>query len=200
MGTQNNLRPDTGDVLLTRGRSLLNKLTCKITGPAGHQATFYSPTFIVEASLQTGRVGKVRWEDTQQELEESKAEWIIFHWSKVPVCRWKIQLDLMEAVEFERYSALELPLQVIDTVINRWIRRRPLQGYDAYVFRRLGGLWDNGIICSQTSNRALINSALIPKSSGLEYGSPSDTYRYLKNCHDVVVLESSKGWYDFDGT
>lgn len=200
MVTQNNLRPDTGDVLLTRGCSLLNKLTCKITGPAGHQATFYNYNSIVEASVQTGRVVQVRWDEALEDLQESGAEWIIFHWVTSPVCRSSIQLDLLEAVEFERYSLMELPLQLIDTVINRWIRRRPLQGYDAYVFRRLGGLWDNGIICSKTGNRALIKNGMIPKSSGLEYGSPSDTYRYLKSCKDVVVLDKSKGWHDFDGT
>ena len=197
--------PDTGDVLLTRGRSLMNKLTCKITGPAGHQATFYDSKTIVEANMTTGRVVKTGLDDAMLVYDEKGTEWIIYRPRQVnrrmmgAILRTKIQLDLDEAVEFEKYSALELPLQIIDTVINRWILRRPRQGYDAYIFRRLGRLWDNGIICSKTSNRALIKNGLIPISSGLEYGSPSDTYRYLKQSRHAIVLAFSKGWYDFNG-
>ena len=79
------------------------------------------------------------------------------------------------------------------------MRRRPLQGYDAAVFRRLGDIWENGVICSKTSNRALIKNGLIPLGSGLEYGSPSDTCRYLKNDLTVSVLGYSRGWFNAHG-
>ena len=202
METQTILQPDTGDILLTRGNSEFAKLTCKLTGPASHQATFYDIGYIVEASIQSGRVQKREANAVFADLARDHYEWIIYHWVKptlTPGLRAMIQCDLVEAVEFERYSSIELPLQVLDVVWNRFIRRRPLQGYDAAVFRRLGDIWENGVICSKTSNRALIKNGFIPKSSGLEYGSPSDTYRYLKNDLTVKVLRHSEGWFNVNG-
>lgn len=107
----------------------------------------------------------------------------------------------MEATEFERYSYIELPLQLMDCVLNRYILRRPLQGLDELVFRKMGNIWENGVICGKTSNRALIKNFFIPTDFGLQYGSPSDTYRYLKDRvnKDVIILDYSKGWFDFNG-
>lgn len=196
--------PVTGDVLFTRGNSFFNRVTCKLTGPASHQATFYDSEHIVEASAQSGRIEKVECNQVFEELNKRKAEWVIIHWVQPPLTpslKIKLQCDLMETVEFERYSYLELPLQVVDAVLNRYILRRPLQGFDARVFRKLGDVWDNGVICSKTSNHALIKNGYMPKSTGLEYGSPSDTYRHLKSRlnKDVIVLDYSKGWFDFSG-
>ena len=74
------------------------------------------------------------------------------------------------------------------------------------VFRKLGDIWNNGVICSKTSNRALINCGLIPVGSGLEYGSPSDTYRYLlslirieSTSSAVVIVDHSDGWFKQNG-
>lgn len=199
------LKPDTGDVLFTRGHSFFNRLTCRLTGPAAHQATFYDVGHIVEASKATGRVVKREANSVFADLNRDHAEWIIFHWITPsvmsPCLRARLQCDMLEATEFERYSTIELPLQVIDAAWNRVVRRRPLQGYDAAVFRKLGDIWVNGVICSKTSNRALINSGFILKDTGLEYGSPSDTYRYLlkRQCKDVCILDFSKGWFKPDG-
>ena len=196
--------PDTGDVLFTRGPSFFNRLTCKLTGPASHQATFFDSGHIVEASAQSGKIEKVECNQVFEDLAKRKAEWIIFHWlhpEMTPALRSMIQCDLLEAAEFERYSYIELPLQVMDTVVNRVILRRPRQGLDVRVFRKLGNIWSNGVICSKTSNMALIKNGLIPDSSQLEYGSPSDTYRYLNGATfwSATVLDFSKGWYDFKG-
>jgi hypothetical protein len=136
------------------------------------------------------------------DLERDRSEWIVFHWMNPPMTpclRAMLQCDLLEATQFERYESIELTLQVLDAVWNRMIRRRALQGYDAAVFRRLGDIWENGVICSRTSNRALINCGLIGLHTDLEYGSPSDTYRYLKTCEDAQVLDHSKGWFKADG-
>jgi hypothetical protein len=192
--------PDTGDVLFTRGNSFFNRLTCKLTGPAAHQATFYDSDYLVEASAQSGRIEKVECNQVFDELNKRQAEWIIFHWVNPrfnTMSRAMLQCDLLEATAFERYSYIELPLQVLDTVVNQYILRRPRQGIDARVFRKMGDIWENGVICSKTSNNALIKNGFISKSSNLEYGSPSDTYRYLKhriNC-EVIILDYSKGWF-----
>lgn len=196
--------PDTGDVLFTRGNSFFNRLTCKLTGPAAHQATFYDSGYVVEASAQSGRIEKVECNQVFDDLNKRQAEWIIFHWVNPrlnTMSRAMLQCDLLEATAFERYSYIELPLQVLDTVVNQYIFRRPRQGIDARVFRKMGDIWENGVICSKTSNNALIKNGFIPKSSNLEYGSPSDTYRYLKQRinSDVIVLDYSKGWFDFSG-
>ena len=197
--------PNTGDVLFTRGTSFLNRFTCKLTGPASHQAIFYDSGHIVEASAQTGRIERVECNLVFSELAERKAEWIVFHWERPPInecLKAMIQCDLLEASQFERYSYIELPLQVMDSVINRYILRRPLQGLDTRVFRKLGDIWENGVICSKTNNNVLIKNGFIPKSTDLEYGSPSDTYRYLKSRlkSHVMILNYSKGWFDFSGT
>jgi hypothetical protein len=196
--------PITGDVLFTRGPSFFNRLTCKLTGPASHQAIFYDQGYIVEASAQTGRIERVECNQVFSELAERKAEWIVFHWVRPPMnecLKAMVQCDLLEAAHFERYSYIELPLQVMDCVINRYVLRRPLQGLDTRVFRKLGDIWENGVICSKTSNNALIKNGFIQKSTELEYGSPSDTYRYLKSRvnTDVMILDYSKGWFDFSG-
>jgi hypothetical protein len=201
--------PDTGDVLFTRGPSFFNRLTCKLTGPAAHQATFYDSGHIVEASAQSGMIEKVECNQTFEDLNKRKAEWIIFHWNRpemTPALRSRVQCDLLEATAFERYSYIELPLLAMDTILNRYIMRRPLQGLDAQVFRKLGNIWDNGVICSKTSNQALIKNGFIPDCSRLEYGSPSDTYRYLKSIVKITggqkiasILDYSKGWFNFNG-
>jgi hypothetical protein len=193
--------PDTGDLLFTRGNSLFNRISCRLTGPASHQATFYDDGNIVEADKSRNRVVKRSANAVFADLYRDHKEWIMFHWLTplTPAVRAKIQCDLLEATEFERYSSIELPLQLADVLWNRHIRRRPLQGYDAVVFRKIGDIWTEGVICSKTSNRALIRNGLIPEASGLEYGSPSDTYRFAKTCPTAVVLRFSEGWYKADG-
>jgi hypothetical protein len=190
---------ETGDVLFTRGTSWLNRLSCWATGPASHQATVYDPRHIVDATIKKG-VKQSSLQSFFDAAKEEKTEWIIFHWLKDfnNHERIKMQLDMQEAMTFEEYSILELPLQFIDSIINKF-RRKPRQGYDAYVFRRLGGIWQNGVICSKTSNRVLIRAGLIPQESGLEYASPADTYRYLMRSMDCVVLQNSPGWFDYPG-
>lgn len=201
------VRPDTGDVLFTRSRAWVSRVTCWFTGPASHQATAYDGRYLVEAQAETGRIAKVAWTDKFGSMAADGTEWIIFHWTVPPVTprlRCMVQCDLIEAIDFERYSYLELPLQGLDSLINRVFRRRPRQGYDAYVFRRIGSIWENGVICSKTSNRALIKNGFVPASSGLEYGNPSDTYRWLKaaaarSSADVSVLGKSSGWFNANG-
>jgi len=195
------MRADTGDVLFTRGTSIFNRLSCWVTGPAAHQATVYDPHSIVEADIDSRKIVKRSLKEKLDKARAAGSEWIIFHWltDMDKAARINMQLDMQEAMTFEKYSLFELPLQVVDSFVN-WMRGKPRQGYDAYVFRRLGGLWDNGVICSKTSNRVLIRAGLVPKSSGLEYASPSDTYRYLMRCEDCVVLECSPGWFDYPGS
>lgn len=194
------MRAETGDVLFTRGTSWFNRVSCWATGPASHQATVYDSYNIVEADIRSRKIVKHSLADALEKAKETGSEWIIFHWLKdfSAIDRVNMQLDMQEAMTFERYSFFELPLQMVDSMVNK-LRGKPRQGYDAYVFRRLGGLWDNGVICSKTSNRVLIRADLVPKSSGLEYASPGDTYRYLMRCENCVVLECSPGWFDYPG-
>lgn len=195
--------PDTGDVLFTRASGLASRVTCWFTGMASHQATFFDSTAIVEAKIETGRIEKVPWASRCSAMEIAHTEWIIFHWVFPPLSHWRraaVQRDLDESVRFEKYSALELPLQGLDVLLNRWALRRPRQGLDAAVFRRMGDLWKNGVICSKTSNRSLIRNGFISGDSGLEYGSPSDTYRYLSHQAlqinaTVKVAAHTPGWF-----
>lgn len=192
---------DTGDVLFTRGKSLLNNVTCRLTGPAAHQATVYDSCSLVEASAQSGRIEKVDAGQAFRDLNSKGSDWVIFRrygLSMMPMLRAQIQLDLLEATEFERYSYIELPLQALDVVLNHYILRRPLKGLDACVFRKLGNIWGDGVICSKTSNRALIKNGLIPVSSGLEYGSPSDTYNWMMlHKSPWSVQEYSQNWFSW---
>lgn len=196
-------RTDTGDTLFTRGQGLFSRLTVALTGPAAHQAIYYDPEHIVEASKRSGKIVQRKATSVFSELEKTGSEWIVFHWVNPPVInpflRAMIQCDLKEAMEFDRYSTIELPLQAMDVLWNRLIRKQPLQGYDAAVFRKLGDIWQNGVICSKTGNRPLIKARMIPTESGLEYASPSDTYRYFRASRDVVILAHSKGWFKAHG-
>lgn len=193
------MMPKTGDVLLTRGHSALNAITCWATGPAAHQETFFDSRTTVGAIKGKGIV-QTRFDEFVKAAQIEQREWIVFHWpeqfSNGQV--WRMKYDMLEAMEFQRYSTLELPLQFIDALWAKLLRK-PRQGLDAIVFRRLGRIWDNGVICSKTSNRVLIKAGLIPVESGLEYGSPSDTYRWLMRCERCVVLQCSPRWFDYPG-
>jgi hypothetical protein len=104
-----------------------------------------------------------------------------------------IRCDLHESTKWARYSWLELPLQALDGLVNRIVMRRRRRGWDVYVFRRLGDVWSRGVICSKTSNRALIRSCLLPYI--LEYGSPGDTYRWMRShTESWTVLGKSAHW------
>lgn len=199
--------PETGDVLFTRGPGWASRVTVRWTGPASHQATAYNGVYLMEANAVSGRIEKVPWQVKFDRMAKASVEWILFHWLLPPMnprLRCMIQCDLLEAMDFERYSHLELSLQGLDSLVNRVIRRRPRQGYDAIVFRRLGSIWGNGVICSKTSNRALIKGGFIPRDSGLEYGSPADTYRWIKTELGkpepvVEILGNSPGWFQAHG-
>ena len=195
--------PDTADVLFTRSPGWMSRITCAVTGMASHQATFYDGANLVEANIDSGRIERVSWFAKLSGMQASNTEWISFRWIRptlTPDVRRAVQLDLDEAMTFERYSKLELPLQALDSLLNRTILRRPRQGLDAAVFRRLGDIWQRGVICSKTSNRALTRNGFIPVDSGLEYGNPSDTYRWL--CHQTLqiyprvrVCDHSAKWF-----
>jgi hypothetical protein len=190
----------TGDVLFTRGTSFFNRATCYLTGPAAHQATCYDSDFIEEADADQDRIVKRLLNPILDNAKKTGREWILFHWVEAPSPE---KIDLMrkamdEAELFERYSYIELPLQILDSVIAR-LRGKPRFGLDTVIFRRLGNIWKDGVICSKTSNNVLIKGGLIPEDSGLQYASPSDTYRYLIRCDQCVVLECSEGWFNYPG-
>ncbi len=201
--TLQEIAPDTADVLLTRSASWISAVTCWVTGMASHQATSYDAANLVEANADDGHIDKVAWADKLAAMDADKTEWILFRWIRpvlTDVLRSAVQRDLDETVQFEKYSYLELPLQAADALLNRCILRRPRQGLDSVVFRRLDTIWSKGVICSETSNRALIKNGFIPGDSGLVYGSPSDTYRWL--CHQTLqifppvrVAAHSDGWF-----
>jgi hypothetical protein len=90
-----------------------------------------------------------------------------------------------------RYSWLELPLQLFDGMIAK-VRRRPRKGYDAVVFRRLGGIWKRGVICSKTGNWPLVKEALMP--ARLEYASPDDTWDWTVRSQEWRIAEHSPCW------
>lgn len=194
---------DTADVLFTRSAGWMSEITCRLTGMASHQATSYDATWLVEASIDSGRIEKVLWSEKWGSMQAHGTEWSLFRWLKPTMSRcerYTIQRSLDESIQFERYSKTELILQGADSLLNNVILGRPRQGYDAFVFRKLGDIWKNGVICSKTSNRALIAGDCIPKSSGLEYGSPGDTYRWITHqailpARCIALLAHSPGWF-----
>ena len=172
-------RPDTSDVLFVREPSLLGRVTDWFERePASHQATGYDQSFLVEALPYPHQVSQTPWPMKFKQMADDNAEWILFRFTP----------PIGEITRAQVKTAL-------DEFINHHLLRRGRRGYDVYVFRRLGNLWKNGVICSKTSNRALIKAGLLPKSE-TEFASPGDTYRFLLQSDRAQILGHSTGWFN----
>jgi hypothetical protein len=104
----------------------------------------------------------------------------------------KGQATLAEMIGW-KYSLLELPLQLMDGILHK-LWRRPRTGWDAYVFRKLSGIWKRGVICSQTTCR--VDIAVGWKPGHLKYASPDDALDYELLSPDWDVTDHSDGFFD----
>ena len=172
----------TGDILLTHCEStFLGRLTLRLSGgPCTHQALAYDSSTIVEAGRA---IGKLQWVELGNWIAAGAAdkpatEWAIYR-RRMPFTSEQIALIqkcLDEELTWNRYSVAELVLQASDDVLARLLNR-PRLGLDVVVFRRLGNVWKNGVICSKAANWPLIKVGALPEYE--QYAAPSDTWAYI---------------------
>jgi len=178
------LQPDlqTGDIILTHcTSSWLGRLTLRLSGgPCTHEALVYDPNTIVQAMRAIGKLEKVSFTQfvADQLKDRPATEWAVYR-PKAPLTAYQvltIKACLDEELQWDRYSVTELFLQAADDLLARLLRR-PRIGLDVLVFRRLGDVWPNGVICSKAANRPDIKAGLLPEI--MQYGSPNDTWAFI---------------------
>lgn len=189
----------TGDIILTHCTSnWFSRLSVRICPPATHEAVVRDSATIVGFLMSDlkGQLHKLTLAEFAADNADDvpPTEWVIYR-RRTPLSAWQIetiQTALDEELSWARYSYAELALQAADGILAKLLRR-PRVGLDVLVFRRLGKLWDHGVICSKSANRPLIKVGLLPDL--LEYASPSDTFDYVqKNIDKWMIVGNSKGW------
>ena len=147
---------------------------------ATHIASFRTSKMLVHARKRRGVVAEA-WQDYKTLLDGMGAQYAIAERVVQPtlsqeavMCYW---LDRMVKKQW-KYSNLELPLQAIDGLISKLVSKDKM-GLDVILFRKLGDLWQEGVICSKTTNLVEIKAGLLPYK--YEYGTPDDTWDYTVN-------------------
>lgn len=192
--------PVLGDDLFTRAPGLLWSLIAWFTKArresitlATHQGKFLSATKTVEARRPA--VGIWDWPSRQMAMEMQGAEWCIltYYRQNSPAEQTVYERTLQESVGWG-YSELEMPLQALDGLKAK-LWRQPRTGMDAVLFRRLGDIWERGVICSTTANRPDVRLGRLPQ--WLAYGAPDDTWDYKINHSGQrwKVKACSCGWF-----
>lgn len=199
----NTSRPSTQDRSgangYSRGPGIFSLLTAWVTRArregktlATHQFKFRTPETIVHATRRG--VIEQPWAEYQTWMIDHGYEYAITERVQPPT------IDEVQVVQSElslmigwKFSSLELLLQAIDGLTSKLLSRDKM-GLDVVVFRRLGDLWEQGVICSKTGNR--VDIKLLWKPPILEYGSPDDSWDYDASCGSgwAVVFHTPK-WY-----
>lgn len=193
-----NFLPDIGDDLFARSSSVFShmiawatKARWEPTTLATHQGKFGSPWYLVHAEPFHG-VYQIEWTALQERYEKRGIEWCILSPPNPPTDseREKIRESLYAMLGW-RYSYLELPLQLLDGLIAK-VSRRPHIGIDSVVFRKLGDLWERGVVCSKTANRVDVRLGWLPNEYA--HGSPDDAFDW-KMANGWKVKEFTEGWF-----
>ena len=185
------------DCIHVRSLSRLSRITAWMTRgrsesptQSTHQATAQSCTEIVHAIIGKGVI-KQDWQPSLAQIISEGCEYCItrpIHATNIQMATVILALGEMEGWKYSRAS---LVLQAIDGLIAK-IRHRPKVGMDAVILREWQGTWKQGVICSETGNRAYIKADLLPE--WLKYGSPDDTWDYQMGSMDWKIIESSNGF------
>lgn len=158
---------------------------------ATHQGKFIDENRIVHALGKEGVVIQP-WETYKEHCKYIGKELCVlappFELSHAQLVTGRLALDEMIGW---KYSNAELWLQLLDGLIAK-IRRKNRIGIDAIIFRRLGDLWKEGVICSKTANRPDIAMHLIPEE--YQYASPDDSYDYKIN-NGWKIVWASDNWH-----
>lgn len=171
---------------------------------ASHQAGFITQANGFEARVKLGVVA-FTWDRKKKSiLHEHQGEYCVLS-PKVPLTDTEMFKfnEYVNQVFTWKYSVLELPLQLADLFLSWITLRRKSFGLSTkafrfmskhpVVFRKLGDLWKEGVICSKTANWPLIKVGKLPKI--LEYASPDETYRYCLESKDWNIEETSENWF-----
>jgi len=199
----NSQKPTTGDPFFTRGPKLFHKGIAWMTKGrrekktlATHQGSFDTARTIVEADWKEGVITQ-DWGNYQRWMEDRAYEWCIMT-RTIPLTKTEKQLFRKFCQEMIgwKYSKWEIGLQALDGIIAK-IRKKPKTGIDAMIFRKLGGFWREGVICSGTSNRPLTKLGMIPDE--LIYGAPDDTWDYMLRSEEWKIRDCTENWDNLKG-
>jgi hypothetical protein len=154
-------------------------------------AMMRTPTLLFEARSGYD-ITTTDWEVRKEQILKKGGQYMIFRRVNAPT------YDDAHIIEEEctkmknwKYSLWELPLQAADAIFCKLTGNKK-QGWDAIVFRKLGDLWDKGVICSQTANRIYILLNWVPLEA--KYASPEETRRWMAQSSEWVIAETSSGW------
>lgn len=142
----------TGSILFVRRKSRLSRLIAWFTRGHGEEPTlathvdlFLMPGIICGINGDKRRPYVRPWENLRDELDREKAEWAIMNprliWTEGQERRLRGLVRRLR--EEARYSYAELILQAVDGILARLLRKRQV-----VLARKLGGLWEKGLICS----------------------------------------------------
>ena len=187
-------RPDAGNLFFATENDFTSEAVCRLSrGPAAHVGAFRDPTHTIEASRAKGEMVEWDWETRLDYFARANTDWCVVGLKRQILMseRLQIRMEADEQMNLWRYSSAELPLQALDTLIN-WIARRPRSGEQRVLARRLGDLWQSGIICSKAAATLLIRIKELPPWT--QYASPSDLWFFTTRDPRYEIKCFSQGW------
>jgi hypothetical protein len=187
----------TGDLMFTSGPGLAERIERwgtqmrgEAPSQADHQQMLYDGDRLQSFTIKDGPT-YFTLQQYWKIMDKRGCEWIIFrHRPSVTQSLAKIIQDLMRHAGKEwRYSHLELGLQFFDCMIEK------VRGKRTILFRRLGKLWKDGVVCSTGSNIILKNISWLPPYA--QFFSPDDTIDYIRaHPKDWSEVVRSISWGD----
>lgn len=194
-----------GDIVFTRWIGKDSDMTCRLTGDNGvpgkaahvemidRVCPFFGPR-ILAASAFIGKMIRWDWEKRKAYLTETKTEWC--RWSRLDPFTPDQIMEIGNEAEKQfctfKYSKAELPLQAIDGWRAKFKGLHP-QDEEAVWARKLGDLWQGGVICSKAGCLPFIRIGVFPAHA--RFWSPSDVLRYIDcGASGWGLAEKTAGW------
>jgi hypothetical protein len=198
--------PILGDFVHVRSPTDISAMIAWATRTHGEQRTLsthvsrgFDHGRIIHALYRRGGVIVEDWELARERFLNEDIEWCIVR--RVPGYASHEQRMIAECLREMigwHYSALELPLHLVDGLIAKAFRR-PLFGLDVVVFRRLQDLWKRGVICSATA--AWPDIKLGDFHPRMRFSSPDDIWDYQMRSDEThapirwQAMDWSNGWW-----
>lgn len=186
---------DTGDIMFTSGPDWMSRWVKFWTRHRGespsisdHQQLIFEPGTVQSFTLFKGP-RDFTFYDYWADMRKRGDEWIIYRHSPAPDDLMKSGLrgEMKYAARQWKYSHAELALQALDNLIEKIVGKRVI------LFRKLGRLWEKGVVCSTGSNIVLKSTGWLPAFA--RYFSPDDTLDYIiAHPDDWTEVVRSIGW------
>jgi len=194
--SQGNRKP--GSILFVRSKSKISKAIAwatrgKVEKPtlATHVDMFIEDTVI--CGIAKWRPYARSWHAYKQELERDGAEWCVFTPRNLTdEDEKKLQCKARDLITTRRYGYGEIPLQLIDGLVAKYILRRKCR--DFYWFRKGSRLLKKTVLCSTFVAEAFADVSGWPEK--LQHGSPDDLFDHLmESLGEWDITEHSADWF-----